>query len=445
MHVTDCACGRSRRQDAQPVVEDGALERAHAARPFQERPFELESSSCARRVGAHVSVDALVRRVGVRHVSPSRASGSRSRCARGSRRSAASPRRRRTTRAAPARGTSSRRRCSRDPCRRGRGSARSRGARTGSPPRDRWYRRTVAGEQTKAAMAAQPEWLAQVPTDAALPRRRAAPLHRLRHLVPRGVDRRGGGSGARARARARARRRPARPRLARRGDADSRSRPRARGAGRSGSSPARPTARSPSSATRCRVHAGDRGELVPHRELHVRGRDARGASRRRRLVAAGRRCRGARSPGPIVRAGAVAHRRCGPRLADGARSGLEVARGRVGRRGGIRDRAAPPRRTSPPWTSASVRSSSKARDARRSVRADAVAALRVLGCDVDARSPTVHPVVDDRHPFQPCCTRRARGARAAASPDPDPPRRRPPRAAAVHAGSGLAAAQESRA
>ena len=49
-----------------------------------------------------------------------------------------------------------------------------------------------------------------------------------------------------------------------------------------------------------RLHAGDRGELVSHRELHLRGRRDRGAARRRHRVAARarsrrrsrRRCRG---------------------------------------------------------------------------------------------------------------------------------------------------------
>ena len=47
-----------------------------------------------------------------------------------------------------------------------------------------------------------------------------------------------------------------------------------------------------------RLHAGDRGELVPHRELHLRGRGDRGAARRGHRVAARRRRGGARGAVP---------------------------------------------------------------------------------------------------------------------------------------------------
>ena len=124
----------------------------------------------------------------------------------------------------------------------------------------------------------------------ALPGRRAAPLHRLRDVVPRGDDRPGarrcrrssscsGPSGTptcSSSSRTRARRR-------------SRSRPRGRGAGprwlvtgKAGRADRRALRRGR------RLHAGDRGELVPHGELHVRGRGDRRAARQGRVVAAGR-------------------------------------------------------------------------------------------------------------------------------------------------------------
>ena len=124
--------------------------------------------------------------------------------------------------------------------------------------------------------------------------RRAGAPHRLRHLLPRGADRRLGRAGARARAPAAARRTRSSS-SATRATRSSRSRPRARSKGRSGSSPASPTARSGSSPTRCVVATpGGRDELVPHGELHLRRRDDRRAARGGRRAAC-RRSSSARS------------------------------------------------------------------------------------------------------------------------------------------------------
>src|SRR2546428_9639254 len=65
-----------------------------------------------------------------------------------------------------------------------------------------------AGDRGAAGLAAG------APRRAALPRRSPAALQRLRHLVPRGPDRRRSGAGARARAATAAGGRPARARLA---------------------------------------------------------------------------------------------------------------------------------------------------------------------------------------------------------------------------------------
>ena len=75
------------------------------------------------------------------------------------------------------------------------------------------------GEKTRQAIAAQPDWLARVPTDRRLPPGPRA-LHGLRDVVPRGADGRRGRAGARARPPARARGRPARLRQPRGHDAD---------------------------------------------------------------------------------------------------------------------------------------------------------------------------------------------------------------------------------
>ncbi len=62
-----------------------------------------------------------------------------------------------------------------------------------------------------------------------------------------------------------------------------------------------------------RRDACGRGELLPHRQLHLRGRDARGAARRGRLVAAGRRRRAARRRAAAgLRARALGDRRRRP-------------------------------------------------------------------------------------------------------------------------------------
>ena len=137
----------------------------------------------------------------------------------------------------------------------------------------------MPGETTRALLA-QPEWLRARADRPAAARGRARRLHRLRHLVPRGADRRAGGAGARGGARA-AGGRPARLRLARGRDAaDVRGRAglprrdvarhRQRRARRSPSSPTRSSSCTP----------GARALVVPHRELHVRGRGDRGAARR---------------------------------------------------------------------------------------------------------------------------------------------------------------------
>ena len=271
MHVTDCAYGRSAVRTRRPLSRTCARTCSRREPPspaLRDRPARSARVVVADEDALRLGDEAVVRAELVLELEalraearrphadrrPSRprraASGSRSPSGRGSRRSRASPRRRRTRRAAPARGTSSRRRCSRAPCRRGRGSARSRGARTGIPPPDRWYRRSVAGEQTKAAIAAQPEWLAPGPdrrgasrtargssSPAAAPRstrrRRAGRRFRRSSSCSRPSATPTCSSSSRTRERRR-----------------SRSRRRGLGAGRSGSSPARPTARSPSSATR---------------------------------------------------------------------------------------------------------------------------------------------------------------------------------------------------
>ena len=156
----------------------------------------------------------------------------------------------------------------------------------------------VLGEQTRRAIAAQPEWLAQVPTDrrfpdgarllftgcgtsfhAAMtggdavqalelvlrPDRDADLLVLVSHEGETPLTLEAAKAWERpALARHRQGRRPDR-RVVRRGD---------------------------------RLHAGDRGELVSHRELHVRGRGDRGAARRGHLMAARRRRRRARRAAP---------------------------------------------------------------------------------------------------------------------------------------------------
>ena len=115
---------------------------------------------------------------------------------------------------------------------------------------------------------------------------------------------------------------------------------------RSGSSPARPRARSPSSRTRSsssRPRSRSRGATR---------RATRARSPRSRCCAdedVERACREAVQARdraialPVSEHDALARRRRRPRLADGAGGGAEAPRGRVGRRRGAPDRAAPPR------------------------------------------------------------------------------------------------------
>ena len=140
----------------------------------------------------------------------------------------------------------------------------------------------------------QPEWLAQVPTDRRFPEGARLLFTGCGTSFHAAHDRGRRGAGARARPPSGTRRRPARARLPRGRDAAH-----ARGCARL-ARPAlarhRPGRRADRRAVRRgrRLHAGDRGELVPHRELHVRGRRDRGAARRGHLVAAGGRRGGAR-------------------------------------------------------------------------------------------------------------------------------------------------------
>ena len=142
-----------------------------------------------------------------------------------------------------------------------------------------------------------------------------------------------------------------------------------------------------------RLHAGARAVVVPHGELHLRGRGDRGAAGRGHLLARRRGRGGARprsEPLPAQSKILVAGRR--PRLADRAGGGAEAARGR--------------------WVSAgahqteqllhghlaaideSVRAYVLEGEGRAAERAaDAVAALRELGCETTL-VPTIHPVVD---------------------------------------------------
>ena len=137
----------------------------------------------------------------------------------------------------------------------------------------------------------------------------------------------------------------------------------------------------------------DRGELVPHGELHGRGRDDRGAERRGRVVATRGGRGGARRAGaPGLRPRALARRGSRPRLADRAGGRAEAARGRIRRRGGARDGAAAARL--PRGGGWDVRAFVLEGDGRGAERAhQAVAALEAIGVTVTL-VPTRHPVVD---------------------------------------------------
>ena len=110
--------------------------------------------------------------------------------------------------------------------------------------------------------------------------------------------------------------------------------------------------RSPGEPDRGRVRsrgrrcAGDREELVPHGELHVGGRRARGAPGPRHLGASGGCRGGARAARARHRARAFPDRRRRQRLADGAGGGAQASRGGV--RGG---RGAPAQSSSSTATS----------------------------------------------------------------------------------------------
>ena len=165
--------------------------------------------------------------------------------------------------------------------------------------RARWYRRRCGRRADEARDRIAARVAGAGTGGAAVPRRGAAPLHRLRHVVPRGVDGGRGGASPRARSgcrrglRPRARGGPARDRLPRGRDAAH---------ARGGPRLARPEVARHRNAGEPdgralrrgrRLYARDRGELVPHGELHLRGRRARGAPGRGRL--AGFRTRSRRS------------------------------------------------------------------------------------------------------------------------------------------------------
>ena len=186
---------------------------------------------------------------------------------------------------------------------------------------------------------------------------RAGRVHRVRNVVPRRADGRSRSAGARGRA-GPSRGRPDGGGLARGRDAGHarggrgvlRAEVARDGRGRLAARRARRRGR--------RRDARGRGLVVPHRELHVRGRGDRRAEGRGRVLAPGRGRGGAQA----LRAGAVAVEdpRCrrGARLADGAGGGAEASRGRLGLGRGASHRAAPPR---PPGRSGRVGARLRAR------------------------------------------------------------------------------------
>ena len=222
---------------------------------------------------------------------------------------------------------------------------------------------------------------------------RARAAHRLRDVLPRRPDRRRGRAGARARARAAAGRRAPRPAQPRGRDAAD-----ARGGTRvPGTQVVRDCRRG--EPDRAAVRRGDRldarggEELLPHRELHMRGGGTCGAARRGCRVAVRRRCGGHRAtrfPSPTTNAGS---------------SPVPAATGRRRRRpcsSCAKVRSSRPRTTRPSSYSTATwrRSTSRVRcfvlegEGRAAERAHgAVAALEALGCDATL-VPTVHPVVD---------------------------------------------------
>ena len=143
-----------------------------------------------------------------------------------------------------------------------------------------------------------------------------------------------------------------------------------------------------------RLHAGDREVVVPHGELHLRGRGDRGAARRGHRVASGRRSRRRlRLAEPAPGAVEDPRRRRRPRLADGAGGGAEAARGRLGRRRRPTTPSSCSTATSPRSTRACAPTSSRVRAARPSVR---TVLWRRSRCSAARRrsSRRRHPVVD---------------------------------------------------
>ena len=218
-------------------------------------------------------------------------------------------------------------------------------------------------------------------------------LHRLRHLVPRGADRRRGDPGTRGRARA-ARRPTFSSSSATRAERRWRSRPCGRSPGRSGSSPARRRARSRRLPTRCSSsRPRSRSPTATRRATRPRSRRSPSCGAR-----TSRRCRPpssgvlAEEPLPVFRPRPVGRRRRRPRRSDRAGGDPQAARGRAPPSGG------PPHRADPPRPPRGDRRDGRVfvleGEGRAAERArDVVRALSEIGADTTL-VPTEHPVVD---------------------------------------------------
>ena len=280
----------------------------------------------------------------------------------------------------------------------------------------------MPGEQTRRAIAAQPEWLrGRCRPIRRFPRRRAAALHRLRHVVPRGADGRRRGAGARG------------------------------------------SCSGPSATPTCSVCVSHEGETPltleaarawprPAVARHRAGRRRRSPSSATRSSSARRRSRSAGATRRATRARSRRSRRCTARTSAWLPGAVEEAlaaplpevgaQERVLVAGAGRDwptaQEAVLKLREGAWVAAeahqteqllhghlaavdeSVRAFVLEGEGRAAERAAAAAAaLRELGCEIDL-VPTRHPVVDIVR-FQLLTVAIAEQARARAGPDP--PRR----------------------
>ena len=243
-------------------------------------------------------------------------------------------------------------------------------------------------------MAAQPEWLAQVPTDRRFPDGARLLFTGCGTSFHAAHDRGRGGAGARARVAAGAGGGSARPRLARGRDPAHARGCDVPGAGRAGWSPGARTGRSPSCATRSSsARRRSRRAGATPRATPVRWPRSRRCTARTSAGFRGQSRRRSQPTLPVVGeqerflvAGA------GRALPRHTRPCSSSARARGWRRRRTR-RSSSSTATSPRWTSRCARSSSRAKAWARSGRPRPQRRSRELGGEVDLL-PTRHPVVD---------------------------------------------------